>query len=192
MEGSTQVFNLMLQKVVLFAVKRDLNLQPWRVHERDYSCFCEEESPKHWNSAGRVGGPSNGITITEPEALQVLQLINFLKLQAHWPLNSIKPARTSVLRPCSFFHSVQCLREPGDLTSFPGRTAREVTARLPRFFPLSSPQVSFGLWNSKWLCYTVRNLCQNCIKIPLAILRSLPPAQGGRPVCTSPSSFDST
>ena len=99
---------------------------------------------------GHVGGPRNEITITEPEALQVLQLINFLQLKAHWPLNSTKPARTSVLRPCSFFHSVWYFREPGDVMSFPDRTAREVTVELLCFFSPSSLQVSFGLWNSKW------------------------------------------
>lgn len=140
---------------------------------------------------GHVGGPRNEITVTEPEALQVLQLINFLQLQAHWPLNSIKPARTRLLRPCSFFRSVQHLGEPGDVTSFPDRTAQEVTAGPPRFLPRSSLQVSFGLWNSKWLCYAVRNLCQNCVRTPLAIPSSLSLAQGSRPVCSSASTFDS-
>lgn len=37
------------------------------------------------------------------EALQVPQLINFLQLQAHWPLNSIKIQRMRVLWPHSLF-----------------------------------------------------------------------------------------
>lgn len=80
MKGSIQVFNLMLQKVLLFAVKRDLNLQPWSMHECGYSCvFRESQALK---LTGPMGSPRHEITITEPEALQVLQLINFLQLQA--------------------------------------------------------------------------------------------------------------
>lgn len=113
------------------------------MYKRGYSRFCEEESLKHGGSAGHMGGPRN--EITEPEAPQVLQLINFLQLQAHWPLKSVKPARMSVLQSCSFFHSVWYLREPGDVTSFTDRRAREATAGLPRFLPSSSLQVSLGL-----------------------------------------------
>lgn len=61
MKGSTQVFNPMLQKVLLFAVTADWNLQPRRLWESGYSCFVQ--SPKPRSSAGPVGGPRNKIAI---------------------------------------------------------------------------------------------------------------------------------
>lgn len=50
------------------------------MHECGYSCvFGESQALK---LTGPMGSPRHEITITEPEALQVLQLINFLQLQA--------------------------------------------------------------------------------------------------------------
>lgn len=98
---------------------------------------------------GHLGGPQNEVTITEPEASQVLQLVSLTQLQAHWPLSCIKPARRSVLKPCSCFQSGWYLCEPGEVLSLPDRMAQEVTAGVPGFLPASSLQVSFGLWKSK-------------------------------------------
>lgn len=117
------------KKILLSAVKRNLDIRPWRMYEATPALSRgESQGPK---LTGHVGGPRDEINITESEALQVLQLINFLQLQAHWPLNSTKPARISLLQPCSFFCSVWYLHDWSDVMSFLGRTAQEETAGLP-------------------------------------------------------------
>lgn len=108
------------------------------------SCLCRKEKPE-WSAWPRllpllwapgiqthsyVGGPRNEITILEPEALQVLQLINSLKLQALWPLKSIKATGRS-----GFLGSV-CGTCMSQVMSLPARTG------LPHFlhqFPLKRP-----------------------------------------------------
>lgn len=102
-----------------------------------------------------VGGPRNEITISEPEALQVLQLINFLQLQAQWPLKSIKPAGRS-----GFLGSVcgTCMSQ----VVTPSQN-RPPTLPLPglsekrSFWPLKQQIGASAL--KRLLC------CQNCIVI---------------------------
>lgn len=76
-------FHPVLQNVLHFSVKRDLDLWPRRVHEHVALLLLWRGEYQALKLSGHVGGPWNGITVTEPEALQVLQLINFLQLQAH-------------------------------------------------------------------------------------------------------------
>lgn len=91
MKRSTQVFNPMLQKALLFAVMADWNLQPRRLRGSGYSCFVQSPRPRSSLVTGRPCGRSQERNCHRwAEALQVPQLINFLQLQPHWPLNGIK------------------------------------------------------------------------------------------------------
>lgn len=91
MKRSTQVFNPMLQKALLFAVMADWNLQPRRLREGGYSCFVQSPRPRSSLVTSRPCGRFQERNCHRwAEALQVPQPINFLQLQPHWPLNGIK------------------------------------------------------------------------------------------------------
>lgn len=127
-----------------------------------------------------VGGPRNEMTISEPEALQVQQLINFLKLQAQRPLKSIKPAGRS-----GFLGSVcgTCMSQVMSLAA---------TTGLPHFLHQLSLQRSFWPLKQQTGASALNRLlcCQNCIGIASATPSPVPLAHHGQAVCISPSSFD--
>lgn len=149
MKGSKEVSKLMLQKLLLLPAKRNLNTQPECMTMATPTPVRRVPSIQTHSYAG---GPRNEISISEPEPLQVLQMINSLQLRARWPLKRIKPAGRS-----GFLGSV-CGTGKSQGMSLPARTD------LPHFLHQFSLKRSF--WPLKQQRETSalnRLLCyQNC------------------------------
>lgn len=79
MKGSKEVSKLMLQKLLLLPAKRNLNTQPECMTMATPTPVRRVPSMQTHSYAG---GPRNEISISEPEPLQVLQMINSLQLRA--------------------------------------------------------------------------------------------------------------
>lgn len=123
-----------------------------------------------------VGGPRDEITVSEPEILQVLQLINSLQLlDDPWRAENQQEGAAPLAVCAVHAWDRWCHSQPEQpsLSSFTSS-------------PWKGP---FGLWASalnRLLC------CQTCIIISPATPSSVSLAHQGQPVCISPSSCESS
>lgn len=172
-DESKEVSKLMLQKVLLLPAKRNLNTQPEGMTMATPTPVSRVPSIQ---TLSYVGGPSNEITISEPEPLQVLQMINSLQLRARWTLKSRKPAgRSGFLGSvCGTARARWCHSQPEQASHTP--------------FTSSPWKCPFGHWNSKEGLQLSTDCCAIRTVISPATPSWVPLAHHGQPSCISPSS----